>query len=291
VSRELRRNSDEDGYSQHLANLSYWKRREQKHLRYKSGDEHLMNCVVEKLKEEWSPEQIQGRFRSEVFKNNPAMWISYETIYRYVWEDKQNGGTLYHFLRRGHRKYGKRGTGPHPNRKIRDRVSIKERPAIVAEQGRFGDWEADTVYGRQRESCIVTIIDRKSLFCAAAHTPNVTATEVNHALLHAMHSIPKQLIHTITVDNGKEWALFKALQTELETSVYFTHPYCAWERPINENLNGLLRQYLPKKNDLRRTTPEQLEQIVKKMNERPRKKLKYRTPYEVFSEACVALAT
>lgn len=102
---------------------------------------------------------------------------------------------------------------------------------------------------------------------------------------------PKHLIRTITVDNGKEWARFNVIETALQTCVYFTHPYTAWERPINENLNGLLRQYLPKSTDLRCITPEQLEQIIQKLNDRPRKKHRYRTPNEVFSEACVALAT
>jgi len=255
------------------------------------GDEALMDQVVSRLKQGWSPEQIAGRFRHVEYADNQGMWISYETIYRYLWEDKRRGGSLYCLLRRGRRKYGKRGTGPHPNRKITGRVSITERPAIVTEQGRFGDWEADTVYGRQRKSCLVTVVERKSLWCAAAHIPDATAGAVNQGMLQSLLPIPKPLVLTITVDNGKEWARFKVLERALQTSVYFTHPYTAWERPINENLNGLLRQYLPRGSDLRHTTPEQLAQIVRKLNDRPRKKHLYQTPNEVFSEACVALAT
>jgi len=291
ISRELRRNSDKDGYNPHLANLQYWERREQKYVKYKTGDEQLMACVIDKLKEGWSPEQIDGRFRHEDYPNNKAMWISYESVYRYIWDDKRKGGTLHRYLRHSRRKYRKRGTGSRLNRQFPGRVSIKERPAIVAEQGRFGDWEADTLYGRQRESSIVTIVERKSLFCAAAHTPGGTASSVNQGLLHSLLSIPKQILLTITVDNGKEWTSFKEIETRLNTSIYFARPYRAWERGINENLNGLLRQYLPRGTDLSSTTTEGLEQIVKRMNDRPRKKLKYRTPNEVFSEACVALDT
>ena len=289
ISRELRRNGDCSGYDPHWANVVYWKRREQKRLRYKTGDPRLMRRVVDKLREGWSPEQVCGRFRYHEYAGNPRMWISHETIYRYVWADKRHGGTLWKYLRKKRNKYGKRGTGRHPNQWLRGRVSIDERPAIVTEQGRIGDWEADTIYGRNRESCMVTIVERKSLFTSAAHVPSSSAYAVNHAILQSLLHIPKQLIHTLTVDNGKEWADFKELERHLHATVYFTHPYSAWERPVNENLNGLLRQYLPKKSDLRCTTAQQLHDILQRMNDRPRKKHNYRTPREVFREACRAL--
>ena len=291
ISRELRRNSERRGYSPHWANLLYWRRREQKHLRYKTGDEVLMAQVVDKLKQGWSPEQVGGRFRYHDYAGEPRMWISHESVYRYVWEDKRAGGTLYRYLRRRRVKYGKRGSGRHPNRFITGRVSIDERPSIVTGQGRFGDWEADTIYGRRRESCMVTAIERKSLFCTVAPIPNASARATNRGLLHSFLHIPKQMVRTITVDNGKEWVAFKVLEKRLKAAVYFTHPYSAWERPMNENLNGLLRQYLPRKTDLRCITNEQLDAIVQCLNHRPRKKHNYRTPSEVFSEACVALAT
>lgn len=291
VSRELRRNSERRGYNPHWANLQYWRRREQKHLRYKTGDEVLMAHVVDKLKQGWSPEQVGGRFRHHDYVGEPRMWISHETVYRYIWEDKRAGGTLYRYLRRRRVKYGKRGSGRHPNRFIKGRVSIDERPSIVTDQGRFGDWEADTIYGRRRESCMVTAVERKSLFCTVAPIPNASAPATNRGLLQSFLRIPKQMIRTITVDNGKEWVAFKELEKRLRAAVYFTHPYSAWERPMNENLNGLLRQYLPRKTDLRCITAEQLEAIIQRLNNRPRKKHNYRTPSEVFKEACVALAT
>jgi len=291
ICRELRRNAEPKGYNPHWARLQYWRRREQKHLRYKTGDEFLMARVVDKLKEGWSPEQVGGRFRHQDYADDSRMWISHETVYRYIWEDKRKGGTLYGSLRRKRVKYGKRGSGRHPNRFITGRVSIDERPSIVTDQGRFGDWEADTIYGRCRKSSMVTVAERKSLFLTAAPIPNASASATNRGVLQCLLPIPKQLIHTVTVDNGKEWVAFKALEKKLQAAVFFTHPYSAWERPINENLNGLLRQYLPRKTDLRSITAEQLEAIVLRLNNRPRKKHNYRTPSEVFSEACVALAT
>ncbi len=289
ISRELRRNRDADGYNPHWANLLYWKRREQKRLRYKTGDSRLMHRVVAKLKEGWSPEQVCGRFRQHEYAHDPRMWISHETIYRYVWADKRNDGTLWKYLRKKRNKYGKRGAGRHPNQWIRGRVSIDERPKVVTEQGRIGDWEADTVYGRNRESCMVTTVERKSLFSCGAHANSSSAYAVNHAILQSLLHIPRQLIHTLTVDNGKEWADFKELERKLQAGVYFTHPYSAWERPVNENFNGLLRQYLPRKSDLRCTTTQQLDEILQRLNDRPRKKHNYRTPREVFQDACRAL--
>lgn len=256
ISRELRRNSDRSGYDPHWANVLYWKRREQKRLRYKTGDWRLMRRVLDTLKEGWSPEQVSGRFRRYEYAREPRMWILHETIYRYVWADKRQGGTLWKYLGKKRNKYGKRGRGRHPNQWLRGRVSIEERPAIVAAQGRIGDWEADTIYGRNRESCMVTVVERKSLFSSAAHVSSASAYAVNHAILQSLLHIPKQLIHTLTVDNGKEWADFKELERQLHATVYFTHPYSAWERPVNENLNGLLRQYLPRKSDLRCTTAQ-----------------------------------
>lgn len=289
ICRELRRNGDGSGYDPHWANVQYWKRREQKRLRYKTGDSRLMHRVIGRLKDGWSPEQVCGRFRHHEYALDPRMSISHETIYRYVWADKRRGGTLWKYLRKKRNKYGKRGTGRHPNQWIRGRVSIDERSAVVAEQGRIGDWEADTLYGRNRESCMVTLVERKSLFSSATHVASSTAYAVNHAILQSLLHIPKQLIHTLTVDNGKEWADFKELENQIHASVYFTHPYSAWERPVNENLNGLLRQYLPRKSDLRCTTAHQLDEILQRLNDRPRKKHNYRTPREVFREACLAL--
>lgn len=290
ISREVRRNKGPDScYDPYLANVYYWGRRKRCVPQVKRGNPRLMAYVRQRLQEAWSPEQIAGRLRHIDYPAERSMWISHETIYRYVWADKARGGSVYKQLRRGTKKYGKRGGGRHPNTWIRGRVSIEERPSIVSRQGRYGDWEGDTVYGRHRKGCLATLVERKSLYTCAHPMPDATAQSLNAAVCQAFKEIPRKLIRTLTVDNGREFARFKVLEEQLDTTVYFSHPYSAWERPINENTNGLLRQFIPKKVDLRTINAKTLRKIIRKLNSRPRKKLGYRTPQEVFQELAVAL--
>jgi len=292
ICREFRRNRDtiSQRYCPHWANLQYWKRREQVVNAHKTGSAALMEYVVAKLELRWSPEQIAGRLRHVEHPQDPAQWVSYQTIYRYVARDKEQGGKLYRWLRRGRKPFGKRGAGRHPNARIKGGVSIEQRPAAVNEQTRVGDWEGDTLFGAKRLSCLATVVERKTLYLVAQKMPNATAHALNQAVLQGFTSIDKALVHTLTVDNGKEFAGFKTIENALEATVFFAHPYSAWERAVNENTNGLLRQFLPKKTDLGVVTPEQLDLIVGYLNNRPRKKLRYRTPSEVFLEAAGALA-
>jgi IS30 family transposase len=291
VSRELRRNREAGrGYNPHLAQLRYMDARKRLVRAPKTGDPLLMEYVRGKLREHWSPEQIAGRLRRE-HPETPSRWVSHETIYRYVCADKRAGGTLWKHLRRGRRQYGKRGRGPHPNRLIKGRVSIHERPAMVADQSRIGDWEGDTFFGRHRESCVATLTERKSLYLVAQKMPDCAAPSLNRAVITGFGYLPRALVKTLTVDNGKEFAGFKALEDQLHIHVYFADPYTAWQRAIGENLNGLLRQFLPRKSDFRNLDQETLDVIVLSLNNRPRKKLNYRTPCEVLEEATVALDT
>jgi len=292
ISRELRRNGDRDGYyNPHAANVVYWKRREQHYSRTKRGHKDLMDLVETKLHRKWSPEQIAGRLRYVEYPHDRAKWISHETIYQHVWEDKAHGGTLYRTLRRGRKIYGKRGTGRHPNTFIKGCVSIEQRPAIVNQRTRVGDWEGDTFFGRLRNGCLATLVERSTGFLAAALMPNACASSLNLAVLESLRPVPKALVHTLTVDNGKEFAGFKSLETQLEMHVYFAHPYSAWERAINENTNGLLRQYFPKKTNLSTITQQQLQDALQCLNDRPRKRLLYRTPRELLSLSILALDT
>jgi len=292
ISRELRRNRDtlSQQYCPHWANLQYWKRREQVVNAHKTGNASLTEYVVGKLELRWSPEQIAGRLRHVEHPKDPAKWISHQTIYRYVARDRNQGGKLYRYLRRGRKPFGKRGAGRHPNARIKGGVSIEQRPSVVNEQTRVGDWEGDTLFGAKRLSCLATLVERKTLYLVAHKMPNATAQALNEAVVEGLRNINKALVHTLTVDNGKEFAGFKTLENALELAVFFSHPYSAWERAVNENTNGLLRQFLPKKTDLGVITPEQLDLVVDYLNNRPRKKLQYRTPNEVFQEAAVALA-
>lgn len=291
ISRELRRNHDpERGYNPHMAQVRYIDARKRLVYPHKTGQPALMQYVKDKLKELWSPEQIAGRLRRE-HPDAPSRRVSHDTIYRYVYADKQAGGTLWKHLRRGRKKYGKRGRGPHPNRLINGRVSIHERPAIAAEQARIGDWEGDTFFGRHRKTCVATLAERKSLYLVAQKMPDCAATSLNRAVITGFAQMPLALVKTLTVDNGKEFAGFKTLEDQLHVRVYFADPYSAWQRAIGENLNGLLRQFLPRKTDLRYLDQATLDVIVQSLNNRPRKKLNYRTPCEVLAQATVALDT
>ena len=292
ISRELRRNLDSRGeYHPDLACVLYWQRRDRLVVRPKTEHRPLMRLVVGRLKEGWSPEQIAGRFRHVEFEDNAQYRISHETIYRYIKADRQRGGKLYRLLRRsGLRKYERKGQGGMLGRMM-NRTSIDERPIEVDMQTRFGDWEGDTIRGGKGQGHAATFVERKSLFLAAALMKDAKADTLSMAARTAFDGIPNRLIHTITVDNGKEFAAYPDIEKDFETSVYFAHPYSAWERGVNENTNGLLRQYIPKKTNLLTLSPTQFKEAIDRLNHRPRKKLKYRTPQEVFTDVCVALGT
>jgi IS30 family transposase len=250
-----------------------------------------MDYVRTKLNAKWSPQQIAGRLRYAEHRHNSSMWISHQTIYHFVAQDKAKGGKLFRHLRRGNKKFGKRGTGRHPNTFIRGRVSIDQRPPVVDQRLRVGDWEGDTFYGRHRKGCFCTLVERKTGFLATAIMPDASAQSLNDAVRQAFKDIPNSLVHTCTVDNGKEFARFKELEDQLDARFYFAHPYSAWERGLNENTNGLLRQFFPRKTDLTNVTPEQLTEVALCLNDRPRKRLNYRTPREALALSLYALDT
>lgn len=290
VSRELRRNTGPSGrYTAVNAQRSYGIRREPCRPAPKLALPALRSVVEEGLRKEWSPEQIADTLALE-FPEDKAMHVSHETIYGHVYADKKRGGTLHKGLRRRHKKRRNRGHSKERRGIIKGRALIHERPAIVETQGRIGDWEGDTVIGKNHKGAVATFVDRKSLFLVAAVMPDKSAGELYTAALTAyLGTVPRRLRHTLTVDNGKEFAGFKDIEHALDIDIYFAQPYCSWQRGINENTNGLLRQYLPKKSDFSTLTPEELQTYVDKLNNRPRKKLGYRTPAQVFQAGIVAL--
>lgn len=292
ISRELRRNVDCRGeYHADLAMVLYWQRRERLVVRPKSDNGVLLDLVSGYLKKGWSPEQISGRFRHVLYRRRRSCWISHETIYQCIRADKQRGGNLYRYLRRSRlRKYEGKGQGGMLGRMMH-RTLIDERPEVVDIQARYGDWEGDTLRGSKGQGHVATFVERKSLYLVAAQMKDACADTLRAAARQAFHGIPKQLIHTITVDNGKEFAAFDEIEKDFEARIYFAHPYSSWERGINENTNGLLRHYIPKKTNMLRMRKQKLEEAIDALNHRPRKKLGYRTPYEVFTELCLALGT
>ena len=290
VSRELRRNACcEGGYFPSTAEAKANARRRNHVRRPKTGNGALMAYVEQRLRRRWSPEQIAGRLCDVGSRRLGGETISHQTIYRWIWSDPQRAKALRPFLRVAHKPRRKPYGKPSRRGQIPGRVPIDERPEAAARRQRLGDWEGDTMVGKGRRGYLVTCVDRRSRYLVARKVGRCGAKPVNHALHQAMRRLPPEKRHTMTFDNGREFAGFKKLQKLLGVAVYFAHPYSAWERGTNENTNGLLRQYLPKGTDFSQLTNWDLESYVRQLNQRPRKCLKYRTPAEVFWERNVAL--
>ena len=273
ISRELRRNRGLKGYRpQQAHNLALRRRYDKAQPRIGNQVWQLVEALI---REEWSPEQIVGRVAME-----QGVSISHEWIYQYIYADKHSGGDLYRFLRcqKVRRKrygiYSRRGTIP-------NQVSIDDRPAIVESKRRFGDWEGDTVIGKGHRGALVTLVERKSLYTVIRSVLHKTAKAVRGAVVDGLTPYI-DWVHTITYDNGREFADHEGMARDLEANIYFAHPYASWERGLNENTNGLIRQYFPKDRDLTTVTKYEIEQAMDKLNHRPRKSLGYRTPHEVF---------
>jgi len=290
VARELKHNAEWDGRyfpgsAQALANA-----RRRAHIRRpKTGHGRLMAHVEAKLQQRWSPQQIAGRLREVPPRTLAGATISHTTIYRWIWACPQRAERFKPYLRvacKPRRKpYGK----PSKRGRIPDRVSIDERPDVVAERRRLGDWEGDTMVGKGRSGYVTTCVDRTSRYLVARKLDTCSAKQVKLGLHDAMRRLPEEKRKTLTTDNGKEFACHKELARLLGLAVYFAHPYSSWERGTNENTNGLLRQYAPKKMDFSQLTDWRLASYVWQLNNRPRKCLNYRTPAEVFHQRDVAL--
>jgi len=288
IYREIRRNAcGPNSYVAARAHTKYRRRIRWKRRRPKSDDKVMMKMVDRRLARFWSPEQIAKRLRLPVCPSSPIRWISFSTIYRYIEDMEQCGGVLHTFLRRhGNLRPKRYGSGPDGRGRIADKVSIDDRPAIVEEQIRVGDWESDTLHGPGRKGSVATFVDRMSLYTLALWMPDNTTQSLVAAAKECFKRIPHMARLTMTVDNGPEFRNHKALSEAIKIPVYFAHPYSPWQRAINENTNGLLRQFIPKKQPLNTVTSDQVRYAINELNHRPRKKLGFRTPHEVFWAAC-----
>ncbi len=284
VSRELSRNTGLRGYRHNQAHRAAVERRQNTVKPHKMTP-HLIEQINDKIRLKWSPEQISGWFLSV-----QTLRISHETIYRHVWADKLAGGDLYTHLRRRARKYKARGSnGKTLSGQIKNRISIDERPLLVDEKNRVGDWEIDTVIGKGHSGALVTLVERVTLFTLSMRVKTKRAQEVTAAVLTLLTPF-KGLVHTITADNGKEFAHHEKISTALECGFYFAHPYHSWERGLNENTNGLLRQYFPKNTDFKSISTRSLKYSVNELNHRPRKTLAFKTPAALMQVEMAALA-
>jgi IS30 family transposase len=275
ISREFRRNTGQRGYRPKQAHQKAVERRLEAVKAIKMTPP-LIQLIEEKIRFDCSPEQISGTLKLE---NNIA--ISHETIYQHVWQDRKRGGDLYLHLRQAYKKRRKKYASKDKRGQIKNRVSIEERPPEVEDKARIGDFEIDTVIGKNHQGALVTIVDRKSKFTLIKKVESKHAEGVTAALIELLEPY-KGSIHTITADNGKEFAGHEEVAQALGANVYFAHPYCSWERGLNENTNGLIRQYFPKGTMFENITPEEISNVMYRLNNRPRKTLNYRTPHAVF---------
>lgn len=273
---ELDRNRGGRGYRPRQAQKFSEKRRAEKAQPLKMHPE-VIAYIESKLQRQWAPEQIAGTMKTD--PDGPGLAVSHETIYRYVGEDKRAGGTLYRHLRHGLKKRRQRRGGKDLRGKIRNRVDIDQRPAVVETRQRLGDWEADLVCGTGTSGYLVTLVERVSRRVLIGFTKTKTASEVTREILRLLKD---EVVETITFDNGKEFADHERIAAELNCQCYFAKPYHSWERGLNENTNGLIRQYFPKKMSFARITADQIALVQHRLNTRPRKCLGFKTPDKVY---------
>lgn len=229
--------------------------------------------------QQWSPEQISCKLKAEGLAS-----VSHESIYQHVYQDRRCGGELYRHLRHNTKTYKKRGLGRERRGRIKNAVSIEERPAVVETRERCGDWEMDTVIGRIGGKVLVTMVERKTRYLKVLLAENKEALEVTTSIISAMKPVSEQVL-TMTFDNGKEFARHELISDLLNAKSYFAHPYHSWERGLNENTNGLLRQYFPKGSSFDNLSKEEIQRVEDLLNNRPRKRLDWQTPIDIFNSS------
>jgi len=283
ISREIRRNDGHLGYVARLAQEAADRRARHTNKRKLDKDHKLLEYVRDQLLEGWSPEQISGRLKEQPPPDMKGKSISYEQIYQYIYNDGRDscGRHLFRYLRRK-----KPYRQPKHSRKankitIKERISILERPEEINEKVTFGHWESDTMLGKYRKGLSVQY-ERKSQLLRINKLPSLKAESTKEAMANSIESLPNWLWLSITHDNGMENAKHMLLRDEYDIKTYFCEPYSAWQKGGVENINGLLREYLPKKIDLNKISDEEINIIQEKLNNRPRKSLNFLTPNETI---------
>lgn len=271
ISRELRRNRGERGYRPKQAHRLACQRRE-----VSAGNARRIGAsdwlaIEANLRKDWSPEQVSGT----------TGLASAETIYLHVYEDKRAGGDLHTHLRCQKKRRKRYGSGRDRRGRIPNRTPISERPAVVDERARLGDWEGDLVIGHGHSGAIVTLAERRTQAVLIRKVDTKASDTVRRAMSDMLRKV-KHVSHTVTLDNGKEFSQHEQLSKDLGIETYFADPYASWQRGLNEQINGLIRQYLPKSRRFDDVTDEELALIQKKLNNRPRKGLGFNTPTQEF---------
>lgn len=279
IRDELKRNRWQAGYVAIHAQAETEKRIRRSRSRHPLKNKSVYKYVLKKLRRGWSPEQISGRLRVQHSSN--SFWhIHHETIYRYIYDPENKEKKLWEYLprkqKKRRRKYGRKA---HRIR-IPDRVSIHERPQEVGTRLVFGHWEGDSVEGRNHQGGMHTEVERKTRITKATLVPDLTAEQTARAAEEMFKNLPEGAKKSTTLDNGTEFAKHK----QFGIPTYFCDSYSSWQRGTNENTNGLIRRYLPKKTDLKKVTQQELDDIIWELNNRPRKCLGYLTPQEAYDK-------
>lgn len=290
IIREIKRNKDDYWYHPVHAHEKYTKRRKESKVRIIDRNHEIREYITQQLKDRKSPDVISGRLQL-THKNRPDMQISHESIYSWIYRQAEKGDAIYKYLHRGVKKRHRRLNIKRSRIQIPDRISIHARPRSMENRRWKGHWEGDTITGKNHQGYIATLVERKSYFLAAGFMSDKRPETCNRSILEAFGDIHNKSIKSITFDNGSEFYQHKNLQEALECKVYFADPYSAWQRGINEHTNGLLRKYFPKNMNFKDLTQYDVNEVVKKLNDTPRKSLGYKTPYEVFYNQPVALQT
>jgi len=284
ICRELQRNQSQHGYRPTLAQRMSDRRRREAH-KYRKITPVIYHWIEQLLRQELSPDQI-----SHYLKREKHISLNRASIYRLIHLERARGGRLFRHLRIVSKPYRKRYRSVDERGLIQGRVSIDDRPAIVEQRQRIGDWEGDTIVGKRHQSALLTLVERKTLYTVIMKLSGRRAEQLTPVLIKGLSRF-KQWVKTITFDNGWEFSFHQQMAEALKADIYFAHPYASWERGINENTNGLIRQYFPKGTDFNQVSEEQVALVMKRLNQRPRKTRGYRSPIELFLGQSVDLLT
>lgn len=291
VSREINRHLPEQRkvYTPRVAHEQALKSRHSRGRTLRLKNDSVRKYVIRHLKKRWSPEQIAGRIKEDLNET-----ISHEAIYQYIYAQMFRNGwsnlrpgceDLRIFLRRKRKRRQRKGTRKVQRLMSKNGTSIDERPKAVEERKHIGDWEGDTIESKDHKPGINTLVDRKSGFVFITKLNSKTSEDTVSAVASRVRALPKELRKTLTLDNGPENRDWKSLEVATGMDVYFAHPYHSWERGTNENTNGLIRDYFPKKTDFSMISKEEIAFVEHELNTRPRKRLNFKTPLEIFGVA------
>ena len=284
ICRELQRNRGKNGYRPMVAQRLSDRRRRRAH-KHRKVTPVIWQWIKQLLQQELSPDQI-----SHYLKEHKQVSLNRVSIYRLIHLERAQGGQLFRHLRIVSKPYRKRYRSIDERGQIPDRTSIDARPAVVETRQRIGDWEGDTIVGKRHKSALLTLVERKTLYTVIVKLTGKRADLLTVALIDSLSGF-KQWVKTLTFDNGWEFSFHQKIAEALKADVYFAHPYASWERGINENTNGLIRQYFPKGTDFNQVSEEQVALVMQRLNQRPRKTRDYRSPTELFLGQSVDLLT